>query len=177
MWRWLLGDHFFRMIKESKERESVFVENGSKLLEKMIASCNGRSIPIHSFSVEELKWASNNFQNHLQLSWYKGSLEGRVVFIRSFLSGHVESWTKLGYVEYSRAKSGFNESTRTKLGINDLVIAAQMSAHNNVLKPIGCCLEMRPLATMFICCECLLIKFMSLVTLNDNISPRCGRAS
>ena len=48
--------------------------------------------------------------------WYKGSLERQIVLIK-----HLGFWTDMA--------------------INDLVISAQMSGHNNVLKPIGCCLH------------------------------------
>ncbi|KAF3955204.1 hypothetical protein CMV_019543 [Castanea mollissima] len=53
---------------------------------------------------------------------YKGSLEGRIVLIKLFPD--------------SKSLADF--------AINDLVISAQMCAHNNVLKPIGCCLENQP---------------------------------
>ena len=49
----------------------------------------------------------------------RGSLEGQMVFVKRFPE---------------------NESFAEFI-INDLVISAQMSAHSNVLKPIGCCLE------------------------------------
>ena len=105
--------------KERKERESAFVENGSKLLEKLIASCNGRSIPIRTFSAQQLHLATNNYcEPHLEY-WYKGSLEGRIVLVNRLSDAKI-----LAY-----------------LTINDIVISAQMSGHSNVLKPIGCCLD------------------------------------
>ncbi|KAF3955206.1 hypothetical protein CMV_019545 [Castanea mollissima] len=97
--------------KERKEKERAFLENGSMLLEKLIATCNGRCIPIRNFSIEELMRANNNYDNCQSLGWYKGSLEWRIIFIR-FFSGR-EVWT--GFV------------------IHDLVISTRMSAHNNVL--------------------------------------------
>ena len=51
--------------------------------------------------------------------WFKGSLDGRIAIVRRFPGSKL--WADLA--------------------INDLVISAQMSAHSNVLKPIGCCLE------------------------------------
>ncbi|XP_050246542.1 serine/threonine-protein kinase ZRK3-like isoform X2 [Quercus robur] len=114
-----LRDHFFKKRKERKERESAFVENGSKLLEKLIASCNGRSIPIRNFSAQQLHLATNNYcEPHLEY-WYKGSLEGRIVLVNRLSDAKI-----LAY-----------------LTINDIVISAQMSGHSNVLKPIGCCLD------------------------------------
>ena len=105
------------MRKQRKER--AFFENGSKLLEKLIVSCNGKSIPIRSFSAQELQQATNDYNKCYGMHWYEGSLEGRMVFVKRFPK---------------------NESF-AEFVINDLVISAQMSAHSNVLKPIGCCLE------------------------------------
>ncbi|KAL4618658.1 hypothetical protein ACB092_06G026600, partial [Castanea dentata] len=68
--------------KERKEKERAFLENGSMLLEKLIATCNGRCIPIRNFSIEELMRANNNYDNCQSLGWYKGSLEWRIIFIR-----------------------------------------------------------------------------------------------
>ncbi|XP_075668627.1 serine/threonine-protein kinase ZRK1-like [Castanea sativa] len=123
------------MNMDRKEKERAFFENGSMVLEKLIAFCNGKSIPIRGFSYEELKQATNNYdarlvivQDELYWKWYKGSLDGRLVSIRKFEGGvHITEGRDLSnYV------------------INDLVISAKMSAHKNVLKLIGCCLETRP---------------------------------
>ncbi|XP_023882287.1 serine/threonine-protein kinase ZRK1-like [Quercus suber] len=125
-WNWFTSHHFFNKTRkqreERKEREErAFYENGSVLLEKLIASCNAKPIPIRTFSPQQLLLATNNFSSELLGRnwgyWYKGSLEGRIVLIKRF--------------DYGMAD----------LAINDLVISAQMSGHNNVLKPIGCCLH------------------------------------
>ena len=79
-----LRDSFFRMSKkdeEREEREKAFAESGSKLLEKLIAFCNGKPIPIRSFSAQDLHQATNNYCEHQAWHWYKGSLEGRVVLV------------------------------------------------------------------------------------------------
>jgi hypothetical protein len=78
MWSWL-RDHLFKQVKERKERERDFLENGSKLLEKLIVSCNGKSIPIRTFSAKELSLATNNYHNHPYRGWWKGSLDRRFV--------------------------------------------------------------------------------------------------
>ncbi|KAM4102710.1 hypothetical protein ACJW30_06G022300 [Castanea mollissima] len=85
----------------------------------------GKSIPIRSFSDEELKQATNNYdarlvivQDELYWKWYKGSLDGRLVSIRKFEGGvHI--------IEDRGLLSNYT--------INDLVISANMSAHNNPL--------------------------------------------
>nr|XP_023924814.1 non-functional pseudokinase ZED1-like [Quercus suber] len=72
------------------------------------------SIPIRSFFAQELQQATN-YNKRYGMRWYEGSLEGRMVFVKRFPE---------------------NESF-AEVVINDLVISAQMSAHSNVLKPIG----------------------------------------
>ncbi|KAL0000548.1 hypothetical protein SO802_014329 [Lithocarpus litseifolius] len=123
-WSWFTSYHFFnktrRERRERDERERAFYENGSKLLEKLIASCNAKPIPIRTFSPQQLLLATNYYSSEQLVIgfsiWYKGSLEGRIVLIK-----HSFGWADLF--------------------INDLVISAQMSGHCNVLKPIGCCLH------------------------------------
>ena len=79
--------------------------------------CNAKTIPIRTFSPQQLRQATNNYPaEHLGIYWYKGSLEGRIVLINRL--------DNLAYI-----------------AINDLVISAQLSGHSNVLKPIGCCLH------------------------------------
>ena len=144
-------DHFFNKRRE----ERAFYENGSLLLEKLIACCNAKPIPIRTFSLQQLLLATNNFSSeHLayyRAYWYKGSLEGRIFVIKRL--------------------NGAN------FAINDLVIFAQMSGHSNVLKPIGVvstlhlpflCMNLPPMVS-------LQIEFLSPVLLNYNI--KIGRAS
>ncbi|XP_075655811.1 serine/threonine-protein kinase ZRK1-like [Castanea sativa] len=105
------------------ERERAFLENGSRVLEKLIVSCNGRPTPIRSFSCEEIERATNNydprriFHRDLLYEWYNGSFEGRMVSIKKYLKN-------------------FHEAVFT-----DIAISTKMSPHNNVLRLIGCCLE------------------------------------
>ncbi|KAG6645806.1 hypothetical protein CIPAW_08G148700 [Carya illinoinensis] len=108
-------------------REKLFVENGSILLEKLIASCSSRSIPIRSFSIEELLKATNNYDPFLRFhengsyQWYKGSLEGRLISVKKYRN-----------ILYTEERD---------FPFTDMVICAKMCAHKNVLKLIGCCLE------------------------------------
>ena len=110
--------------KREKERERAFLENGSKLHEKLIASCNGRPIPIRSYSCEELLRATNNydpscfFHKGMICDWYNGSFEGRMISIKKYLPHNDDDYL-----------------------FTDIAVSAKMSAHNNVLKLIGCCLE------------------------------------
>ncbi len=51
--------------------------------------------------------------------WYKGFFEGQIFLIKSY----------------------FGLKPFAKYVINELAISAQMGAHSNVLRPVGCCLE------------------------------------
>ncbi|XP_059439985.1 serine/threonine-protein kinase ZRK1-like [Corylus avellana] len=115
--------------KKEKEKERAFLENGSKVLEKLVASCNGRPIPIRTFSYEELSRATNNFDHRLVLDkhlWYilyKGSFEGRTISVKKYEM--LESTEELDFP------------------FTDIAISAKMSPHKNALKLLGCCLETR----------------------------------
>jgi serine/threonine protein kinase len=113
-----LRNHFFKRTEERKERERAFLKHGSMLLEKLIVSCNAKPIPIRTFSAQEIRQVNDHYSMNYE-SWYKGSLEGRMVLVNRYFENRY--WPQ------------FN--------INDLAISAQMSGHSNVLKPIGCCLE------------------------------------
>ncbi|KAL6316844.1 hypothetical protein AAG906_022514 [Vitis piasezkii] len=111
----------------AKKREEFFLKNGSLLLEKLVSSLNGKSNPIRNFSIKELEQATNNYNSSLIFDrwtyseWYKGSLEGRFVSVRKF--HHV-------------IDDDFLERV-----IKEITFATQLSAHKNVLKLLGCCLE------------------------------------
>ncbi|XP_040998977.1 non-functional pseudokinase ZED1-like [Juglans microcarpa x Juglans regia] len=106
-------------------RKKAFLENGSMLLEKLVAACDGRPVPIRSFSYAELRSATHSCDPQIVLraedycKWFKGSLEGRTISIKKY-NGYLSS---LEYV------------------FTDIAISAKMRAHKNVLKLIGCCLE------------------------------------
>jgi serine/threonine protein kinase len=133
---------------EKKEREKSFLINGGISLEDLIASSNGKCNPIHNFSAEELITATNNFDSsHIMQNctllppkaitvdehyyigdvsyvMYKGYLDGRPIIVKMFTSLSLEQ-----------------DKVRSH-AIRDIVIATQMSNHNNVLKLLGCCLEL-----------------------------------
>ena len=163
-WSWFT-DHFFN---KRKRRERAFYENGSKLLEKLIASCNAKPIPIRTFSAQQLRQATNNFSSEKLVMgfsfWYKGSLEGRIVLIKgsfvrnaklipiytispqqlrqatnNYPAQHLETYWYKGSLE-GRIVLIKRLDNFANFAINDLVISAQLSGHSNVLKPIGCCL-------------------------------------
>ncbi|KAL6311216.1 hypothetical protein AAG906_000435 [Vitis piasezkii] len=68
------------------------LKNGGLLLEKRVSYFGGRySNPIRNFSIQEIQRATDNFNGNLIFNhdvsnyykWYKGSLEGRVICIRT----------------------------------------------------------------------------------------------
>jgi serine/threonine protein kinase len=114
-----LGDHG----RKKRERKRAFLENGGLVLEKLVASCNGKPIPICTFSYKELLLATNNFDPRLILerdsyTLYKASFEGRLFSINMY--------------DHPSARDS---------PLTDMAISAKMSAHKNILKLVGCCLE------------------------------------
>ena len=117
--------------KERKEREEWMLRNGGLLLEKRISYFDGKySNPMRCFSAEELQKATDNYHPNLfsrfgtSYRWYKGCLEGRVIFLKK-------------YDDYS-FKSTVVDPERV---CNGIAVAAQVSGHKNALKLLGCCLE------------------------------------
>lgn len=101
-------DRLLRMVRQ-KERKRAFLENGSVLLEKLIAYCNGRPIPIRSFSTEELERATNNFDpccvfyEEWLYKWYKGSFEGRIISVKS-ITRIWKSWNLSSLIQLFQQK-------------------------------------------------------------------------
>ncbi|CAH8311083.1 unnamed protein product [Eruca vesicaria subsp. sativa] len=118
--------------KKKKERsikkQRRFVENGSILLKEVIADCNGKTIPICSFSNSQILKATKNFDTNCSVAqegfyiWYKGVIEDRSYMIKRFSEYKVTD-RRVGEV------------------YKDIVLSARMSSHNNFLKLLGCCLE------------------------------------
>ncbi|CAF2268713.1 unnamed protein product [Brassica napus] len=82
--------------KKKKEKdlqeERWFLENGSILLEKLTADCNGKSVPLRTFSSDQILKATNNFDSScfiafegLHTWWYRGIIENRTYMIKRYL--------------------------------------------------------------------------------------------
>ncbi|KAK0600485.1 hypothetical protein LWI29_015420 [Acer saccharum] len=105
------------------------MKNGENFLEKLITSCNGKYNPIRSFSTEDLKEATNNYDiqkvitSDASYELYKGLLRGHLISVMKF----GDKPTSSDAYEYC---------------YNNIVFASQMS-HKNILRLIGCCLETR----------------------------------
>ncbi|KAJ4822643.1 hypothetical protein Tsubulata_045773 [Turnera subulata] len=118
----------FKM-EEKHQVNHEFMENGRKLLEELITTCDGRcNIPLRTFSYKDIWQATNNFDRSRIVSFepdftlYQGFMEGRPVSIKTYKN--------------VPARWRFGASPFT-----DIAIGAQMSVHKNVLKLIGCCLK------------------------------------
>ncbi|CAN8267987.1 unnamed protein product [Cochlearia groenlandica] len=112
------------------KKEKMFFKNGSKFMERLIADCNGKSIPIRNFSSSQILKATNNFTSPCFVSdvwdyeWYKCIIEDRSYIVKKV----IKFWEIFYYGSHI---------------YNDIVLSARMSIHNNFLKLSGCCLEFR----------------------------------
>ncbi|PRQ22278.1 putative non-specific protein-tyrosine kinase RLK-Pelle-RLCK-XII-2 family [Rosa chinensis] len=122
----MLSKLLYSLLPCLRMEEKYALDNGSKLLEDLIASCDGKSNPIRHYSADELVRATNNFHPSCRISGgydlYKGFLDNRLVMINC--------------VETSTLHERWRD-----MAIRDIIISMQMSAHKNVLKLLGCCLE------------------------------------
>lgn len=115
-------ERFF--LENGVDKERFFLENGAAVLEKIISLHNGVCNPIRSYSFQQLKNATNGFLWEIHGDWnyqlHKGIHEDREIFVKKF--------------------TGYN-ATVERIA-NEIAMASRMSNHNNVLKLLGCCLEM-----------------------------------
>ncbi|PIA41834.1 hypothetical protein AQUCO_02200335v1 [Aquilegia coerulea] len=112
--------------KKFEGKEEYFMINGALLLEKQIASSEGKGIAIRIFTAEELKKATNNYDASLLhargiATVYKGNLEGRIVAVK----------TSEGLQVSDIAIDFFLNQVVTQIQIN----------HKHVVKLFGCCVE------------------------------------
>ena len=116
-------------MKRKAKYETSLMKNGRLLLEELIAFCNGKANSICVFSTEELKRATNNYDQRqciLQDSDFK--LYSRVL-------------QKTAYFQLkgiTQEKKDFLLWKKLHLA---LLKGSQMSVHKNVLKLLGRCLE------------------------------------
>ncbi|KAL2513504.1 Protein kinase superfamily protein [Forsythia ovata] len=138
------GKRKLRLLKRRKDKMSPwYMENGSKLLEGLIASSNGEyDVPYRVFTIEELYKATylditagmSDFSRGVMtdgMGYYiSGTFQQRSILVKKF-------WV-----------SGEEDRGRS-YAVNDIVIALQMNRHKNVLKVLGCCLDLKMPAIIY----------------------------
>ncbi|KAM3308662.1 serine/threonine-protein kinase ZRK4 [Capsicum chacoense] len=106
-------------VKKRKKEQDCYLNNGSAVLEEILALCNGNCrIPIRYFTATEIERAIKHSEKKIELDegyMVTGSLDNHLFLIRFSLYSY---------------------------GVHrDITITAQMSHLKNVLRLIGCCLE------------------------------------
>ncbi|KAF3644260.1 putative trehalose-phosphate phosphatase F-like [Capsicum annuum] len=106
-------------VKKRKKEQDCYLNNGSAVLEEILALCNGNCrIPIRYFTATEIERAIKHPEKKIELDegyMVTGSLDNHLFLIRFSLYSY---------------------------GVHrDIAITAQMSHLKNVLRLIGCCLE------------------------------------
>ncbi|XVE63033.1 hypothetical protein DITRI_Ditri06bG0167200 [Diplodiscus trichospermus] len=113
--------------EDEGNNQKFFIKNGGNLLKELVAFSNGRPNPIRHFSSKELLIATNYYTSQIVV-WdagyqlYKGYQKNRQIFVKKY-----DNDNPLKFSAYDPYK--------------DIAIGSQMSAHKNVLKVLGCCLE------------------------------------
>nr|XP_004289767.2 PREDICTED: probable inactive receptor-like protein kinase At1g65250 [Fragaria vesca subsp. vesca] len=80
--------------EEIDTRSSSFLDNGSILLEDLIASCNGKYNPIRNYSADEIMRATNCFdpsgvmQKDSSYKMFQGFLDNRSVIVKKYFTVH-----------------------------------------------------------------------------------------
>ncbi|KAL3504278.1 hypothetical protein ACH5RR_034119 [Cinchona calisaya] len=117
----------FRQKLKKQETLNYFLENGSSLLEELIALFGGRyKNPVRCFTAGELISATNNFTERIYLTncMFQGFLEEKPVLVKRFSDKDISPSTFHG-------------------AIRDIAVSSQMSHLRNILKLRGCCMEFK----------------------------------
>ncbi|PON89318.1 Tyrosine-protein kinase [Trema orientale] len=112
------------------EKNGFFLKNGAAVLEQLILLFDGKCNRIRTYSAEDLKRATDNFDRSRMIHesagyiMYKGLHEDCEISVKKFISpSHYKFMDSLKRIS------------------NEAAVASRMSNHKNVLKLLGCCLE------------------------------------
>lgn len=108
--------------------DSNMVRNEKLLLQKLIATFNGKRNPIRAFSAKDLKKATNNYDLHKVI-------QGDTSY-RLFEGTLVDQDRPISVMKF-HDNSTFDD---VEYCFNNIIFSSQMK-HKNILKLIGCCLE------------------------------------
>ncbi|KAI4307213.1 hypothetical protein L6164_030424 [Bauhinia variegata] len=109
-----------------KQREKFFQQNGGILLQQRIANHRGSVETAKIFTIEELKIATNNFEEKRVIGQggygtvYKGVIPNNTIV--------------------AIKKSNISDRSQIEQFINEVTVLSQIN-HRNVVKLLGCCLE------------------------------------
>ncbi|KAM7518805.1 hypothetical protein LguiB_017767 [Lonicera macranthoides] len=112
--------------KLMKQRERIFQKNGGFILRQQISEHDGSVEKARIFTEEDLKTATNNYN------------ESRIIGQGGF--GTVYRGVLLDNREVAIKKSKISDQSQIGQFINEIIILSQIN-HVNVVKLIGCCLE------------------------------------
>ncbi|XP_019199660.1 PREDICTED: wall-associated receptor kinase 2-like [Ipomoea nil] len=143
----------YRQRKSVQMREKFFRDNGGMILQQRIAQGGASSGTTRIFTAEELKKATNNYDQTRIIGQggfgivYKGHLlDNRIVAVK---------------------KAKMMDPTQVEQFINEVIVLSQIN-HRNIVKLFGCCLETEiPL---------LVYEFISNGTLSEHLHNK-GKAS
>ncbi|PIA65081.1 hypothetical protein AQUCO_00100517v1 [Aquilegia coerulea] len=145
-----------RKRKLVKLKKKFFQQNGGLLLKHQISSHEGRGKSTKIFTAEELKLATNNYDQRRIIGQggsgtvYKGILPDLRIFVLAIKKSKIIDESQLGQF------------------INEIDILTQIN-HRNVVKRIGCCLETEvPL---------LVYEFVANGTLSHHLHKKSGEMS
>ncbi|KAL3538753.1 hypothetical protein ACH5RR_002119 [Cinchona calisaya] len=135
--------------RKLKEKEAFFLQNGSTLLQDRFSSSIAESSPIRSYSIQDLINATNNFDKHqliysgLWCRMYKGSYGNRPVLVKMIAEN-----------------SAISSQSQALLPIHDIAVTSQLSNHKNILKLLGCCLELQVPSLVYEYEGCELLRYL-----------------
>ncbi|KAK7385114.1 hypothetical protein VNO78_30825 [Psophocarpus tetragonolobus] len=112
--------------KVLKLKEKFFQQNGGMLLKQQLSTRNDSSQPTTIFTAEQLKKATNDFDESLIIG--KG---GYGTVFKGFLTHNNVVAIK---------KSKIVDQSQVEQFINEVIVLSQIN-HRNVVKLLGCCLE------------------------------------